>query len=122
MDLQVDLRRTLEAEPEADRELDREQDVAPSVVDDAPPLVFPQESPLSTADGTSAGADINLSEGLPALPPDNDELLSDDETSDEDNREPEEETAEPPLPLQPESRPAPLVPQTPRSTVAGSER
>ena len=60
MDLQVDLRRTLEAEPEADREPDQGQDVEPSAVDDTPPLVYPQESPLSTAD-----VDID---GLPALP------------------------------------------------------
>ena len=66
--------------------------------------------------------DINFSEGLPALPPDNDDLLSDDETPDEDDREPEEENAVPPLPSQPESRPAPLAPQPPRHTVAGSER
>ncbi|KAI9451124.1 hypothetical protein BJY52DRAFT_130832 [Lactarius psammicola] len=139
MDLQVDLRRTLEdgqpeAEPEADREPDRRQDVEPSRVD-TPPLVYPQESPLSAADRASANADVDFSEGLPALPPDNDELLSDDdldadddETPDENDREPEEETAAPPqpsssaLPSQPESRPAPQASQTPRRTVAGSER
>ena len=93
MDLQVDLRRTLKAEPEAEREPDNEQDVVPSIVDDTPPLVYPQESPLMTANGSFTDADINFSEGLPALLPENDELLSDDETSDEDNRESEEETA-----------------------------
>ena len=56
MDLQVDLRRTLEAELEADRHQDRGQDVEPSGVDDKPPMVYPQESPLMTADGTSADA------------------------------------------------------------------
>ena len=125
MDLQVDLRRTLEAEPEADREPDRGQDVEPSGVDDTPPLVYPQESPFSAA---NRDADIDFSEGLPALPPDNDEFPSDDEldadddeTPDEDDREPEEETAVPPLPSL-ESRSAPQGLQTPRRTVAGSER
>lgn len=128
MDLQVDLRRTLEdgqpeAEPEADREPDHGQDVEPTGVDTLP-LVYPQEPPLSSA---SANADIDFSEGLPALPPDNDELLSDDEldadddeSPDVDDREPEQETVL--SPSQPESRPAPQASQTPRRTVAGSER
>jgi hypothetical protein len=114
MDLQVDLRRTLEAEPEvADREPDRGLDVEPSAVNDTLPLVYPQESPAS------ADVDIDFSEGLPALPPDNDdELLSDDELdADDEDEELEEETAVPPS--QP---PAPLASQTPRRTVAGSER
>ena len=129
MDLQVDLRRTLEAEPEAEREPDREQDVVPSIVDDTPPLLYPQESPLMTADGSFADADINFSEELPALSPDNDELVSDaeldadpDETPDEVDSESEGETAVRPLPLPRESRLAPLAPQTPRRTVAGPER
>ena len=129
MDLQVDLRRTLEAEPEAERDPDREQDVVPSIVDDTPPLVYPHELPLMTADGSFADADINFSEELPALSPDNDELVSDgeldaddDETPDEDDSESEEETAVRPLPLPPESRLAPLAPQTPHRTVAGPER
>ncbi|KAH8986083.1 hypothetical protein EDB86DRAFT_2299572 [Lactarius hatsudake] len=122
MDLQVDLRRTLEdgqpeAEPEAERAPDRGQDAEPSRVD-VPPLVYPQESPLSVAN--LASADI---EGLPALPPDNDDLLSDDEldADDEDDREPEAETAAPSS-SQPESRPTPEGSQTPRRTIAGSER
>ncbi|KAF8260984.1 hypothetical protein EI94DRAFT_1810948 [Lactarius quietus] len=123
MDLQIDLRRTLEdgqpeTEPEADREPDRgPQDVGPTVV---PPLVYPREIPMSTE---SADTDF---EGLPALPPDDDDLLSDDELDaddeDEDDREPEEETAANPLPTQAESRLAPPASQTPRRTVAGSER
>ena len=56
MDLKVDLRRTLEVELEADREQDRGQDVDPSLVDDKPPMVYPQESPLITADSPSADA------------------------------------------------------------------
>ena len=129
MDLQVDLRRTLEdgqpeAEPEADREPNRGQDVEPTGVD-TPPLVYPREIPLSMA---SADADVDFAEGLPALPPDDDDLLEDDEldADDEetpnDDRVPEEETAAPPLPSQAESRSAPQASQTPRRTVAGSER
>ena len=112
MDLQVDLRRTLDAELGADREPDRAQGVEPNVVGDMPPLVYPQDSPLSTADGTDA--DINFSEGLPALPPDNDELLSGDEFDaddpGEDDPKHEEDTA---VVSQPESRPTPLTPQIP---------
>jgi hypothetical protein len=124
LDLQVDLRRTLEdgqpeAEPEANREPDRGQDVGPV---DTPLLVYPREIPLSTP---SADADIDFSEGLPALPPDDDDdLLSDDEldaddeeTPDED-RQPEDGTSIPPL----TSQPTPPAPHTPRRTVAGSER
>lgn len=116
MDLQVDLRRTLEdgqpeAEPEAERAPDRGQDVEPTVVN-PPPLVYPQESPLSAADLASANADID---GLPALPTDDDDL-SDGEL-DADDEEPEAETAAPSS-----SRPTPSGSQTPRRTVAGSER
>ena len=112
MDLQVDLRRTLDAELEAYREPDRAQDVELNVVGDTPPLVYPQNSPLSTADGTDA--DINFSEGLPALPPDNDELLSGEEFDAddpcEDDLKHEEDTA---VISQPESLPTPLVSQIP---------
>ncbi|KAH9055240.1 hypothetical protein EDB87DRAFT_1341414 [Lactarius vividus] len=126
MDLQVDLRRTLEdgqpeAEPEAERAPDRGQDVEPTAVN-PPPSVYPQESLLSAADLTSASADI---EGLPALPSDSDDL-SDGElgADDGDNREPEAETATPSQPSssQPEPRPTSQGSQTPRRTVAGSER
>ncbi|KAF8263822.1 hypothetical protein EI94DRAFT_1806654 [Lactarius quietus] len=109
--IKVASRRTLEdgvdgqpeTEPEADREPDRgPQDVGPTVL---PLLCHPW---------------------LPALPPDDDDLLSDDELDaddeDEDDREPEEETASSPLPTQAESRLAPPASQTPRRTFAGSER
>ncbi|KAH8978098.1 hypothetical protein EDB92DRAFT_1821859 [Lactarius akahatsu] len=123
MDLQVDLRRTLEdgqpeAEPEAERAPDRGQDVEPTAVN-PPPLAYPQDSLLPAADIASASADI---EGLPALPPDDDDLSDGElDADDEDDHEPEAETAAPSS-SQPESRPTPSGSQTPRRTVAGSER
>jgi hypothetical protein len=124
LDLQVDLRRTLEdGQPEPELAVVPQHvhvDVEPGGVDTRPPLVYPREMPASSAD---ADADVDFSEGLPALPPDDDDddLFSDDELDaddddaddDDDDREPEEETAVP------VSRP---TPQPPRRTVAGSER
>ncbi|KAH9046673.1 hypothetical protein EDB84DRAFT_1465252 [Lactarius hengduanensis] len=108
MDLQVDLRRTLEdGQPEAEPEAERAP-VEPTAVN-PPPLVYPQESLLSAADLASANVDIG---GLPALPTDDDDL-----SDDEDDREPEAETAAPSS-----SQPTPQGTQTPRRTVAGSER
>ncbi|KAF8267368.1 hypothetical protein EI94DRAFT_1701064 [Lactarius quietus] len=112
MDLQAKLKQILEdGQSEADREPDRGQDVESSW-SNTPPA-------LGTA---STDADT---EGFQALPPDDDDLLSDDELDadddDESDRELEEETAATPLPSQAQSRPAPWMSQTPRRTVAGSK-
>ena len=131
MDLQVDLRRTLEdGQPEAESEPEQEQEVEPVGVD-SPPLIYPQEASLSTHDRQSTDDDSDFIEGLPALPPDDDDLLSYYHHSDDnvpdigDDRPLEEETASDPPPVpsqQPPSQP-PSEPQTPtRRTVAGSER
>ncbi|KAH9028693.1 hypothetical protein EDB85DRAFT_2255334 [Lactarius pseudohatsudake] len=114
MDLQVDLRRTLEdGQPEAEPEAERAP-VEPTAVN-PPPLVYPQESLLSAADLASANVDIG---GLPALPTDDDDLSDGElDADDEDDREPEAETAAPSS-----SQPTPQGTQTPRRTVAGSER
>ncbi len=130
MDLQVDLRRTLEdGQPEAESEPEQEQEVDPVSVD-SPPLIYPQEAPLSTHDRESADEVLDFSEGLPALPPDDDDLLPyphrpDDDVPDiGDDRQLEEESVSdpPPVPSQPSSQ-LPSAPQIPtRRTIAGSER
>ncbi|KAN0130201.1 hypothetical protein V8E53_011958, partial [Lactarius tabidus] len=121
MDLQVDLRRTLEAtepepEPEAEPADAAEPEAAVDVEPDTrPPLVYPREMLTSSAD-----ADVDFCQGLPALPDDDDDdLLSDD--GDELDAEDGDDEAEEAPQAQPESRPAPPT-QTPRRTVAGSER
>ena len=126
LDLQVDLRRTLEdGRPETELEPEQEQEVPPAV--DAEPLRYPEEAPLSTRGQESAS---DFSEGLPALPPDDDDLLNHDEADDNvpvignDGRL-EEETVTVSHPA-PRSPPPPLLPSIPpppsRRTVAGSER
>ena len=136
MDLQVDLRRTLEdgrPENESEPEQEQEQEVTPAGVD-AQPLVYPQEAPLSTHGVESATEALDFSEDLPALPLDDDDLLpSNDETDTPvigDDGQPglEEEpvtTVSPPVPLSqpppPSQLPAMPLPPT-RRTVAGSER
>jgi hypothetical protein len=79
MDLQVDLRRTLEGgRPETELEPEQGQEVSPVGVD-AQPLRYPEEAPLSTCGRESAS---DFSEGLPVLPPDDDDLLNHDEADD----------------------------------------
>ena len=129
MDLQVDLRRTLEdGRPETESEPEQEQEVPPVGVDPQP-LVYPREAPLSTRGGESASEVVDFSEGLPALPPDDDDLLNHDEADDNvpvignDGRL-EEETVmvSPPVPRSsPPQLPSMPLPPT-RRTVAGSER
>jgi type II secretory pathway pseudopilin PulG len=143
MDLQVDLRRTLEdGRPENEPELEQEQgrEVSPVGVD-AEPLVYPQEPPLSTHGLGSATEALDFSEDLPALPPDDDDLLPSHDEADDDtpvignDRQPglEDEpvtTVSPPAPLSPPpplpappSQLLPVMPPPPtRRTVAGSER
>jgi hypothetical protein len=143
MDLQVDLRRTLEDgrpenESEPEQEQEQEQEVSPVGVD-AQPLVYPQEAPLSTHGLESATEALDFSEDLPALPLDDDDLLPNHDEVDTPviggDGQPglEEEpvtTVSPPVPLsQPPSPPSPPPSQLPampppptRRTVAGSER
>lgn len=128
MDLQVDLRRTLEdGQPEAESEPEQEQEVEPVGVD-LPPLIYPQEVPLSTHDRQSTDDDF---ESLPALPPDDDDLLSyyhqpDDNVPDiGDDRPLDDEIVSDPSPVPSQQLPSrlPSEPQTPtRHTIAGSER
>src|SRR5487761_1539272 len=127
MDLQVDLRRTLEdGHPEAESEPEQEQQVEP-VSMDSPPLIYPQEPTLSTHDHQSADEDLDFVDSLPVLPPNDDDLLADDHQLDGDIRDDhqlEEETVSDSLhaPSQPSSQ-LPSALQTPtRRTVAGSER
>jgi hypothetical protein len=126
LDLQVDLRRTLEeGQPEAESEPEQEQEVEPVSVD-SPPLIYPQEEPLSTHDRQSADEDLDFGESLPALPPDDDDLPSHHQPDDiGDDRQLAEDTAvlnSSPAPSQLPSQ-SPSAPQTPmRRTVAGSER
>jgi hypothetical protein len=120
MDLQVDLRRTLEeGQPEAESEPEQEQEVEP-VSEDLPPLIYPQEAPLSTHDRPSADEDLDFGESLPALPPDDDDLPPHHQPDDiGDDRQLDGDIAVS------DSSPAPSQPpsQTPmRRTVAGSER
>jgi len=145
MDLQVDLRRTLEdGRPENEPELEQEQEREVSPVGlDAEPLVYPQEPPPSTHGlGSATTEALDFSEDLPALPPDDDDLLpSHDEAYDNtpvigDDRQPglEDEpvtTVSPLVPFSPPPPPPPappfqLLPTMPppptRRTVAGSER
>ena len=143
MDLQVDLRRTLEdgrpeneSEPEPEQEQEQEQEVSPVGVD-AQPLVYPQEAPLSTHGLGSTTEVLDFSEALPALPPDDDDLPDYDEADTPvigDDGQPglEEETVttvSPPVPLSQPLPPSPPPSQLPaipppptRRTVAGSER
>ena len=121
------MRRTLEdGQPEAESGPEQEQQVEPVSVD-SPPLIYPQEPTLSTHDRQSADEDLDLVDSLPALPPDDDDLLADDHQLDGDIRDDhqlEEETVSDSLhaPSQPSSQ-LPSAPQTPtRRTVAGSER
>jgi hypothetical protein len=142
MDLQVDLRRTLEDgrpenELEPEQEQEQEQEVTPAGVD-AQPLVYPQEAPLSTYGVESATEALDFSEDLPALPLDDDDLLPNHDEADTpvigDDGQPglEEEpvtTVSPPVPLSQPPPPSPPPSQLPvmplppmRRTVAGSER
>jgi hypothetical protein len=139
MDLQVDLRRTLEdgrTENESEPEQEQEQGVSPVGVD-AQPLVYPQEAPLSTHGLESATEAFDLSGEYPALPPDDDDLLPNYDEADTPvvgDGQPglEEEpltTVSPPVPssqpLPPSPPPSqlPAIPPPPtRRTVAGSER
>ena len=136
MDLQVDLRRTLEdgrPENESEPEQEQEQDVSPPDVD-AQPLVYPQEAPLSTDGLESATEAFDFSEDLPALPLDDDDLLPNHDEADApvDGRPGLEEelvtTASPPVPLSPPPPSPPpsqlpaIPPPSTRRTVAGSER
>ncbi|KAH9953134.1 hypothetical protein BC827DRAFT_1273804 [Russula dissimulans] len=132
MDLQVDLRRTLEegqpdAESEQEQEPEQEQDVE-AVGADAPPLVYPREAPLSTHDRQSAPEILDDFGGsLPALPLDDDDLLpnhhheadaSSAVIADDARLEEASATASPSA-----LSPPPSQPQTPtRRTVVGSER
>ncbi|KAN0130209.1 hypothetical protein V8E53_011966 [Lactarius tabidus] len=122
MDLQVDLRRTLEAtepEPEAEPADAAEQEAAADVEPDTrPPLVYPREIEMPAS--ADADADVDFCQGLPALPDDDDDDLLSDDGDELDGDEADDEAEEAPQP-QPESRPAPPT-QTPRRTVAGSER
>ncbi|KAH9978379.1 hypothetical protein BJV74DRAFT_138951 [Russula compacta] len=162
MDLQVDLRRTLEdGQPETETESgaeQREREAEPvGMEEDAPPLIYPREAPLSlsSTDGRHQSVAEALdfsSEHLPALPPDDDDLLPyHDEEADGNNVLPdigvdidgrrleEEETV---TALSPPTGPSPRLPPPPpssshqttpsmptlqsptqtRRTVAGSER
>ena len=143
MDLQVDLRRTLEdgrpeneSEPEPQPEQEQEQE-ASSVGVDAQPLVYPQEAPISTHGLESATEALDSGEDLPALPLDDDDLLNHNEADTHaigDDGQPvlEEEpvtTVSPPTPLSSPPPPSPPPSQLPvmplpptRRTVAGSER
>lgn len=136
MDLQVDLRRTLEDgrpenESEPEQEQEQEQEVSPVGVD-AQPLVYPQEAPLSAHGVESATEALDISEDLPALPLDDDDLLPNDEADTPvigDDGQPglEEEpetTVFLPVPLSPPPSQLPAMPPPPptRRTVAGSER
>ncbi|KAI9507239.1 hypothetical protein F5148DRAFT_981682 [Russula earlei] len=124
MDLQVDLRRTLEdGQPETESEPEQEQDVEP-VGADPPPLLYPREAPLSPDDRQSASEDFG--ESLPPLPPDDDDLPNyheaDDSAPDLGDHGPLEGTG---TDLQPAPSPSqpPSMQQTPtRRTVVGSER
>ena len=79
MDLQVDLRRTLEGgRPETELEPEQGQKVSPVGVD-TQPLRYPEEAPLSTRGRESAS---DFSKGLPPLPPDDDDLPNHDEADD----------------------------------------
>jgi hypothetical protein len=127
MDLQVDLRRTLEdGRPETESEQEPEQEIPPVGVD-AQPLIYPQEAPLSTHGHESAAEVLDFSEGLPALPPDDDDL---DEVDDNVpvigvDGQVEEETAAVSAPVlysQPPSQLPSMPPPPTRRTVAGSER
>jgi len=131
MDLQVDLRRTLEdGQPEVESEPEQEQEVEPVGVD-SPPLIYPQEAPLSTYDSQSTDDDFDFIESLPALPPDDDDLLSyyhqpDDNVPDIGDDRPLDEdivSDPPPVPSQQPTSQPPSELQTPtRHTIAGSER
>jgi hypothetical protein len=142
MDLQVDLRRTLEDgrpenESEPEQEQEQEQEVSPVGVD-AQPLVYPQETPLSRHGLESATEALDFSEDLPALPLDDDDLLPNHDEADTpvigDDGQPglEEEpvtTVSSPVPLSQPPPPSPPPSQLPvmpppptRRTVAGSER
>ena len=139
MDLQVDLRRTLEdgrPENESEPEPEQEQEVSPVGVD-AQPLVYPLEAPLPGHGLESTTEALDFSEVLPALPPDDDDLpnheQADTPVMGDDGQPGFEEEPEtivsPPVPLsqpQPPSPPPPQLPAIPppptRRTVAGSER
>jgi hypothetical protein len=136
MDLQVDLRRTLEDgrpenESEPEQEQEQEQEVSPVGVD-AQPLVYPQEAPLSTHGLESTTEALDFSEDLPALPLDDDDLLPNHDEADTpaigDDGQPgrDEEpvtTVSPPVPLSQPPSQLPSMPLPPtRRTVAGSER
>jgi hypothetical protein len=129
MDLQLDLRRTLEdGRPEVESEPEQEQRVPPVGID-AQPSIYPQEAPLSTHGHESATEALDFSEGLPALPPDDDDLLPNHDEADEnapvigDGSPLEDETVavSPPVPFSPQLPSIPPPPPT-RRTVAGSER
>ncbi|KAI0250444.1 hypothetical protein BJV78DRAFT_1283231 [Lactifluus subvellereus] len=120
LDLQVDLRRTLEeGQPENEPQPEREPQAEPVGVD-VPPSIYPREAPSSTNDQSSANAVSDFGEELPALPPDDDDesLSYQDEADGGDDREPEEEAA-PSTPSTEPPRPPPQAPS--RRTVAGSE-
>jgi hypothetical protein len=123
MDLQIDLRRTLEdGRPETESEQEQEQEVPPVGVDPQP-LIYPQEAPLSTHE--SAAEVVDFSEGLPALPPDDDDLLSqDEEPAIGVDGQVEEDTVavSPPVPFSQPSQLPSMPPPPTRRTVAGSER
>jgi hypothetical protein len=121
MDLHVGLRWTLEdGRPETESEPEQEQEVPPVGVD-AQPLIYPQEAPLSTH-----GEVPDFSESLPALPPDDDDLLAIHDEAPvigEDGQLEEEGVAvSPPVPLSPPPQLPSMPPPPTRRTVAGSER
>ena len=124
MDLQIDLRRTLEdgrPETESEPEQEQEQEVPPVGVD-AQPLIYPQEAPLSTHGRESEAFDF---ESYPALPPDDDDEADDNLPVIEVDGQVEEETAaiSSPVPFsQPPSQLPSMPPPPTRRTVAGSER
>lgn len=138
MDLQVDLRRTLEdGRPENESEPEQEQEQEQDVGVDAQPLVYPQEAPLSTHGLESATEAFDFSEDLPALPLDDDDLLPNNDEADTpvigdgqpDLEEeplaiyPPPDPSSPPLPPSLPPSQLPVIPPPPtRRTVAGSER
>jgi hypothetical protein len=63
-----------DGQPEAESEPEQEQQVEP-VSEDSPPLIYPQEARLSGHDRESADEDLDFGESLPALPPDDDDLV-----------------------------------------------
>ena len=109
---------------------EQEQEVKPIGVD-LPPLIYPQDASLSTHDCQSTDDDSDFIEGLLALPPDDNDLLSYYHHSDNnvpnirDDHPLEEETVSDP-PAIPSQHPPSQPPSEPQTlmwrTIAGSER